>query len=416
MLKVEAIARTCEVDPNSGKINAENIGTFAHDSFILGGRAGGTCYAKEGYFSKGIYNTDRAERIAKITSGSGHHSVFEHSYITLLISGIPKIMAMLLNSTSCYVTSEKSARYTVMSPESDLEVTLYDKWSGIFKRLISEKYPDMKIDVDKLAMENARYMTSVFTPTSMVYTVSYRQICYLIYWLEDLKDKAYKYGSRFYRRISESAIELKEQFISVVGGVNGLGNIKLLVPNKCDSFSFFATLNNQYFSDIREFVGDAYTLKYHASTSCLAQIQRHRTTRCEMYFNEIVDEPEFYTPKIIANNEKYSAEWKADLEKLYKAGVYPQAMIVDIVERGLVTDYLMKAQERLCARAQLEIMDNTVWGMYTLKFYKNHMSRHVEEALMKWFDDEGQVKFKCEMKKCLEPCVWGAKYGKNRLI
>lgn len=411
MLKVEAIARTCEVDPNSGKINADSVGTFEHDSFILGGRAGGTCYAKDGYFSKGIYNTDRAERIAKITSGSGHHSVFEHSYITLLISGIPKIMAMLLNSTSCYVTSEKSARYTVMSPENEIEVTMYNKWSDIFKKLISEKYPEMKIDVDKLAMENARYMTSVFTPTSMVYTISFRQICYLINWFDDLKEKAYKNGSEFYRKIGGSAIELKEQFISVIGG-----DTHLLIPNKCESFSFFATLNNQYFSEIREFVGDTYTLKYRASTSCLAQIQRHRTTRCEMYFNDIVDEPEFYTPKIIANSEKYSAEWKEDLRKLYKEEVYPQAMLVDIVERGLVTDYLMKAQERLCARAQLEIMDNTIWGMYTLKFYKNHMSKNVEEKLMKWFDEGGQVKLKCEMKKCLEPCVWGAKNGKNRLI
>lgn len=413
-MKIEIIARTCEMyhgDETGKQLN--DIGTFAHDQFILGGRAGGTCYAKEGYFDKGIYNTDRAERIAKITSGSGHHSVFEHSYITLLIGGIPKILAMLLNSTSCYVTSEKSARYTVMSPVNEIETEMYNKWVDIFKKLIVEEYGNMNLTVDKLAMENARYMISVFTPTSMVYTVSYRQICYLIEWLDDFCKKAKENSGNFYSKVADGASELHDELIKIIGGTD-----YLLKPNKCESFRFFATLNGHSISDTKEFVSDAYTLKYKVSFPCLAQIQRHRTTHCEMFFDdkEKTSKFEFYLPKIIRNKIEYKEQWIEDLHRLVDAGVYPQAMLIDVVERGLVTDYLMKCQERLCARAQLEITDNTIWGMYTLKYNRNNMSEYVKDELNKWFDSNDQIKFKCEMKKCVEPCVWGAAKGKNRLI
>lgn len=113
-------------------------------------------------------------RIAGITSKAGHHSVFEHSHMTILIDGIPKLLAMTLNSHNNYVTSEKSARYTVMKPNTELENELYNKWLNIFMDIIPIAYPSTKLDIGKLAQENARYMLSVYTPTSMVYTVNYR--------------------------------------------------------------------------------------------------------------------------------------------------------------------------------------------------------------------------------------------------
>ena len=45
-----------------------------------------------------------------------------------LFKNLPKIIAMLLNSLGMYATSEKSARYTIMKPETELEETLYNKW------------------------------------------------------------------------------------------------------------------------------------------------------------------------------------------------------------------------------------------------------------------------------------------------
>ena len=50
-----------------------------------------------------------------------------------------KIIAMILNSTEFYTTSEKSARYTLMKPETEREAMLYEKWQKIFKEEIKLK-------------------------------------------------------------------------------------------------------------------------------------------------------------------------------------------------------------------------------------------------------------------------------------
>ena len=168
----------------------------------LGGREAGICYMSESYFSKAIGNNESAMRRANTILGSGHHSPFDHGSIGLEISGIPKIMAMLLNSIETYTTSEKSARYTFMQPETEVEREVYYKWLDIFKKRIAdiaaEKGFDMtEKEIEKLALENARYMISVFTTTSMGYTVSFREVCYICDWLEILIDKLESHSNSF---------------------------------------------------------------------------------------------------------------------------------------------------------------------------------------------------------------------------
>ena len=121
-MKIEAkvIALTNEVN-TTDKVDDSHL-------FIYGGKAAGVCYMPEDYFDGKIQNEATATKRAIGTCSSGHHSVFEHGSLSLQISGIPKIMAMLLNSTEQYSTSEKSARYTVMRPETQLETDIYDKW------------------------------------------------------------------------------------------------------------------------------------------------------------------------------------------------------------------------------------------------------------------------------------------------
>ena len=99
-----------------------------------------------------------------------------------------------------------------------------------------------------------------------------------------------------------------------------------------------------------------------------------------------------------------------------KAGVYPQATLVFVKEQGSIDDFIQKANERMCARAQLEIMRNTENTFYQLKYYKNNMSNDIQDEFDQWFKEDGQtLKLKCQVKKCLEPCVWGAT-GRSRNI
>ena len=143
------------------------------------GKSAGICYLPdtiETLFNEPVENT------AKRANGNiknGHHSVFGHVTYNLCFENIPKILAMILNNEKMYNTSEKSARYTKMSP-SPRENVLYLKWIDIFKKEISKKYPDFNPKrVEKLAQENARYMISVFTPTTiMEYSVPFGQLNY----------------------------------------------------------------------------------------------------------------------------------------------------------------------------------------------------------------------------------------------
>ena len=148
---------------------------------ILSGKFAGTCYAKEGYQTIRTQPVERAVKRAEGTAERGHHSVFQHCMVTMEIQ-CPKIIAMLLNSIGVSNTSEKSARYTKMQPQTEKEREFYEKWHTLVLERICEVYPgkfDEK-EVDKLAYENARYMISVFCPTAMVYSLPFRNIFYVL--------------------------------------------------------------------------------------------------------------------------------------------------------------------------------------------------------------------------------------------
>lgn len=150
----------------------------------LSGHSAGVCYMPNNFEELFGEPVEKTLKRCNRTKVDQHHSVFGHPHITLSLENIPKGLAMVLNNEGIYNTSEKSARYTkmILTPE---EQQLYNKWLDIYKNLIKEeyqeKYPQFFTDlkIEKLAQEKARYLISVFTPTSMVYTVSYQQLNYL---------------------------------------------------------------------------------------------------------------------------------------------------------------------------------------------------------------------------------------------
>ena len=157
----------------------ENLKRFA-------GAEAGICYMSKSYFDSYVSDEVKAYNRFSTVASTGHHSIAGHSQVALLFEGIPKIVAMYLNNLQDYETSEKSGRYTVMTGNSEKEQKVYEKWCHKLNDIIFDTYGD-KIDNktrDKLAKENARYLLSVFTPTTMGYTASIRQFNYIIDWAE----------------------------------------------------------------------------------------------------------------------------------------------------------------------------------------------------------------------------------------
>lgn len=323
-------------------MNIELITKTLGEPMEMGGRLAGICYMPHDFQTLKNEEPEKTFKRADSTMKSGHHSVFEHYYLTFYLENIPKLFAMLLNNEKVYTTSEKSARYTKMELKG-IEKELYNKWNDKLVKIISEKYGDVKYfderRIKKLAMENARYFTSVMTPTSMAYTVSIRQLNYLCGWMQQFENSE----NPIYKILAPTANEFVQKMEDF-----GYLDKDLMNDGKNREFSLIGKRVRQ------EQFGECYSVNYKGTFAMLAQAQRHRTLHYEMMLDE---NPEFYIPLILQENPALVEEWLRDMEKV--AEILPQGQLLNINERGDYENLILKAKERLCTAAQLEVMRNT---------------------------------------------------------
>lgn len=307
---------------------------------LLSGQVAGVCYMKDNINALLNEPVEKSLKRADLTKNNGHHSVFEHNYISLYLQDVPKLFAMLLNNEKAFVTSEKSARYTTMECD-DTTKELYDKWYKIFVEKITEKYGNesyfTKSRIDKLAKENARYFLSVYTPTSLVYTTSYRQLNYLYNWLINLENTENKY--------LKPLVKVAKEFCSLLKQNNLIDDFN---DGKNRDFSLFSTKN------CIDYFGDVYCTTYKGSFASLGQAQRHRSLS---YSISPVYPYEYFVPRLIEKNKELKQMWLLDMQKI--KDTHPQAELVNIIEKGTPENFVLKTKERLCTAAQQEIMEQT---------------------------------------------------------
>lgn len=327
-------------------------GTYDKDSAIkLCGKIAGVCYDKEGF--NHLVNEKEVKTLRRVdmTLNNGHHSVYDHAYISFNMQNIPKVLAMIINNEKEYTTSEKSLRYTpVVSREdngiSSMEVELYNKWVDKIYNKIKEVYGTLYDDkkIKKLAYENARYMVTIFMPTQMIYTTSLRQINYIASWMEKFileSDKSILFNCKL--------SSFMQEFINELDRLNVLED-GLLKNEKSRELSIFGTDLDKK----EEYFGNVYSTKYLGSFAMFAQAQRHRTI---FYQLELLDDKKYFIPPIIMDDEKMVSEWLNDISGL--GNIYPMGELVLISEEGLYDNFILKCKERLCTDAQLEIMMQT---------------------------------------------------------
>lgn len=339
-----------DILPNTIYLNED--GTYNQDnSIIFSGQVAGVCYDKEGFNHIQDESLEKTERRVNLTLNNGHHSVYDHNNISLNLQNVPKILAMIINNEKQYTTSEKSARYTPVIVEDDSKLTkaeeeLYNKWLEILKIKIKDSYGNVFNDtkITKLAQENARYFVTVFMPTQMVYTTSFRQINYIASWMmkyiEETPSK-----DEFTRKLKEAM----KEFVSELNRLNILED-RLLQNEKERGLSLF----NKNAHNRETHFGDVYSTLYKGSFAEYAQAQRHRTISYEL---EMLEDKEYFVPPIIEDDEKLVKEWLKDMQSVQN--INPQGEKVLISERGNYEDFILKCKERLCSAAQLEIMRQT---------------------------------------------------------
>lgn len=404
MVQAEVIAHTAETE---GMTSEE----LKEEQTILSGKFAGTCYAKEGYRTIRTQPVEKALKRAEMTAKNGHHSVFQHGMITMEII-CPKMIAMLLNSIGVSNTSEKSARYTKMEPETAEEESLYEKWHDILFEEIEKKYGKrfQKKEMDKLAYENARYMISVFCETSMVYSLPFRNLFYVMDFTERMIKNLSLPGmdGGFNERLKKELLSLLEAFFHVTGMAD-------FHENKNDYFRFLPVQATGAYDDNEEYYGDVYTAKFFASFAQVAQEQRHRTTRVKINFGgKDAGEYGFFVPPIIKDTG-LEKEWKKDIESV--GAIYPQGTLVSVTEQGLFEDFAIKCRERLCGRAQLEIMERTAELLSRFEAHQEHLSKANRSRLAGMLRG-GRPCARCGYSDfvCTEGCTWGLKEALTRQI
>ncbi len=349
------ILKNCYINED-GKLDREK-------SKLFSGKVAGVCYAKEGYKQLENEDVSKTEKRINMTMDNGHHSVYDHITITLNLENIPKILAMVLNNEHQYTTSEKSARYTKIIKMEDSIITedeerLYNKWLEIFKIKIKEQYGNVFDDnkITKLAQENARYLVTVFCPTTMVYTTSFRQINYIASWMKEYIENA---KTPFEIKLAKSM----KDFISCLEKENILDS-KLMTNDKCRKLSIFG----KNLDKKRPYFGDVYQTLYKGSFAQYAQAHRHRTLNYQL---QMLDEKEYFIPPIIEDDEKLVNEWLKDIKSV--SDVNPQGEMVLISEDGNYNNFILKCKERLCSAAQLEICKQT---LKTLLTYQEELEKN----------------------------------------
>lgn len=364
------------------------------------GHAAGVCYMSHTFDE--IMNEDysKTERRIKQTKASGHHSVYEHNSFSLYLDGVPKIVAMIINNEKQYTTSEKSGRYTVMKL-SEKEQVVYNKWLEIFKsriaKLYQKDYPNFFTDsrIEKLAQENARYLTSVFTPVSLLYTTNYRQFNYLISFMDKFiaKEDKNEFETRVSGHLEELVAKLKEL---------PYFDEEFTHNEKHRDLSLFEKRDK-----VEEYFGDVYATTYKASFAELAQAQRHRTISYTMK----VLEDEYYVPEIIKDSESFTELWLSDLRDL--ADNYPHATLLQINEMGTLDAFILKMKERKCTFAQLEI--NKVTNE-TLKKYEYALRMKIHARAEEFIQYTKGSRCTFPDFKCTAPCGFALGIDETRKI
>ena len=467
-VEVKLVNTTVEVDDTIAVQNA------LHDQFIIAGKAAGVCYGPEDYFDKGYNNPDKAFTRATGALAHGHYSTFEHGHLTFHIK-CSKIAAMILNSTRLYNTSEKSARYTEMTGTTDLEIKLYDKWKNIFINLIKankevspEKFLHIKSDkdIEKIAMENARYLLSISTPTQLEFTVPYGRALLLPEWINNFTISLETIiGSRNYKdniyydhlrsicnelyKISEciyDLVRLEPNDISAKDShympcnYKSLGIDFSLLVSYYDIYEKFLKgedpvstetildyIEEEWFEPVRNIrnIGDNYTISYSCSFAALAQLERHRTLKYQFNFlkDQIYD---FYIPRLIINTYDFSEEWIRDCNKIKNEGIIIQGNMVKVIESGNIIDFYTKAKDRMCMRAQLEVADITEQTIRSFLYNKDNFSEPIQYILNNTYqltlDDDGKEKCDCGLRctysdfTCLEACPYFKQRFPDRIV
>ncbi len=327
---------------------------------------------------------------------SGHHTVFQHSHITMKISGISRhLIWRLLHSHNFYSSEQVSQRYAKVSEDSFYYPTAewkefylerfreYEKLSELLEKPIREVLPKFqKKSAKKKAMEIARYVLPQGVTAYMYHTVNLITLFRYISVSQDFPEatkEAKEFGELLEKRVLELDSDLKSlvEFVKrekwEFPEVNLEGDEVYDIVGNLDfqiSANYGGVLRSSQLLHDSGMVG-GFSSKSKISLSADAQNQRHRRSLGVRPLLEKDFREEFYIPKILSGeildfyleaHQKIYKFFKSQVAKIgFEEAIYalPNSHLISVFERTDWSSYHHKAQMRLCYNAQEEIFDMT---------------------------------------------------------
>lgn len=402
-----------------GEDNIKMLNNYTRETLCsFAGKNAGICYMNGDYPSIENEGIEKSLKRFNLTIKSTHHSIADHCFVTVVFENVPKFFAMIMNSFQFYNTSEKSARYTKMKNLSSVEEELYYKWYDNINKELIIKYNIDEDQANKIAQENARYFISIFSPsTTFSYTTSIRQWNYIYIWFKRFLDERNVVNITISDFITKIVDECMTPFIDWFE-TTALYIDTFEEPKMREIDFIYQLYGRRYFENTRygnsDAYFDSYKVNYEVSFAALAQLQRHRTIKYVINDFKCCKD-QFYIPDIVKENDNLLNEWVSDMKRV--SYLYPQGLMVQVAEFGTIDNFLLKCDERLCGRAQLETMNN-VKEILKRFYYSKGMSRYSHDKILEWFDN-GRIKAKCEMRPggCYDiGCIHGPLHATERLF
>lgn len=371
-------------------------------AFRYAGIKAAWCYKKGNATPESIREMPEEEliRMGMDSFMKDHGTPREHQEISVEITGLPKLLCMILNCQQPSSACERSLRYTPVEQSefiSQLEVDLYEKWLKIYYDILWEKHSQIFLqearnkgakNVEKtaktaariIAQENARNFVTILVPTSIAYTTNWCQ------WQKNyimLKDMVEHPRNDFERMAIPSAKELMRGLVdnrivvSTKDAVQLCPKVQdrilddreiLYKDSKHIKLTIFGGHPNFKGFDKPDIYGSTISTTSTCSVPSLAQRLRHRTALWAM---RELEEISFFTPPFIRGTA-YEEENIRDMYLVKSTSVFPLGQNVEFNMRASLENIINHiGKERACMRAQWETAD----------WYSNELLPKIVEGL-----------------------------------
>jgi hypothetical protein len=330
----------------------------------------------------------------KIASTSNYAIPLQH--YNFVIQGIPKILAIVLANEMPYSVSE--IKLADRSKAELRQERLHLEWTNVFYESIRKNHPNLSEPAaGDLAVRNAGYLKSAFSPIAIEYSVDLRNLGFIINKCKRFISRGNFDGPKdFFDKLCVSMAEFVQQIEEIFKN-----NLK---QDQIDGslVSFERVVERDSYGN------GAFNRSCLMSLDCLFDVLNHNYNdriSCSWF---VPIKREFIVPHIIREygTTSFVKKWQNDINSI--ADLYPLGMLVKVSESGLIDAFDRRIKRTMdnSDKLSFEMVSQACALLYS---YKNALKfpcviKEGQDSIFPYLD-QVSIKFKDIAKcNCVNPC------------